>query len=473
MRTFRLLIVVFLLVLAIKAFPQDIKPIQATTGAFVTNLLFDSQNQMYMTGSVCGRIWINNSYTDKYAGAYQVILAKLFDDLKFHWLIELDKRPLDAKIINDEIVLIYTNERLKENTKTVSIELVKYNLRGEKTTQVQIFEIIGSLAGVNLTAEIMSDGIFCLTKWSGDESFVEIENKRLHKKHFSLVYFSNRNFDGSEKWNYQIEGGIDGFTDLRIQNMSADKNGNIHIISYFGHSADVGIAKFSTAEVFPELRSQRLYYNKLFMLNIDKNGKAIKSEIIAENQIEINGMEIDVDGNIYLSGNHQGNDVYADKQEDARPYIGAKIKGRAFEVESLDDYDFYTSDGFIAKLDSLWELEWIYNFFGIGNNRVRNIKVDKNGLTAIGLFTKSIKIDSKTYGEPDSKNQTDGFVLSLEKDGTINNVSLLRSPDGNTPSLFIDYYQNPVISVGTKASININGNNYKAVGHWGGTFIWR
>jgi hypothetical protein len=473
MKTLKLIIPALLLLVTFNISSQEVKPIQATTGAFVRNLLFDSQNHMYMTGSVCGRVWINNSYTDKYAGGYQKIIAKLTDDLKFEWLIELDKHPLDAKMINDEIVCIYTNETKEDNTKTVSVELVKYNLNGKITEQIQIFEIFGSRTGLSLTAKIFENGILCNTSWKGDESFVEIENKRLDKKHYSLVYFSKRNFDGSEKWNYRIEGGTDGFTDLRIQNSVSDINGNTYIISYFGHSADVGIAKFSTAEVFPELGSQKLYYNKLFMLKIDSKGAAEKSEIIAENGIEINGMLIDDEGNIYLVGNHKGNDMYADRQEDPRPYIGAKIKGKAFEIESLDDYDFYTTDGFLAKLGNNWELKWMHNFYGTGYNRVRDIKVCDNGLTATGFFSKSIKIDSKTYGETDSENRADGFVLNLDKDGRINNISLFRSPDSNIPSLYTDINQIPVISVSTKISININGREYDAVGHWGGTFIYR
>jgi len=456
-------------------YSQDVKPIQATTGATINHLLFDNQNNQYYIGSICGRVWINGVYNDSYSQKYQPVIGKLTDDKKFEWLIPLSQNVWDAKIQNNKIQILYRKQTKSAEIIENDFVFEEFDLKGNRIQQKSLMNTKGKFLGFDTQGKIFEDGILTWTTWKSEkENTTKIDNKTFNKKLYSLVYFKMVDFDGNEKWTYQIEGGSNGFTDLRIQNASKDNKGNIYVFSYYSHIAELGIASFKTNEIYPEVKKLPLHFMGIFLLKFNSIGKPIQAEVLSENTLEIEDVVFDDNDNLLVVGYHNGNDVYAKKQKDGRPYIGAKIRGETFQYSDKMNQIGPSDDGFVVKLDTNFNVLWKKNFFGEGNNRVKNIKNIKEGYAITGLYSNTLFIDDKKYEEhPENKGYSDGFYAEIDFKGNIIKFNLMTGENSNIPKLFTNFKNEPFISVGTKTTVYINDIAYKGYGHWGGTFIYR
>ncbi len=450
----------------------DALPIQAGTSVYVNHLLTDDNGNMYMCGNIRGRVWIGGKLTDEYSDKSYPVLVKLNKDLTFEWLVKLEAMPREAKIIDNKIYLLHNRDFLQDEFKTKFLVLSSWDLKGNLIMKRDFLKIAG-ITNLHTGIRLFNDGVFTWTTWKGEDNTLEFDNRTMTKKRYSQCRFAYIDFNGKELWEYTIEGGIGGFTDLRIQKVTRDNEGNTYVVSYFSHSADLGIANFTTKEMYPEVRSQPLHYNALFIMKFDPFGKPLKAELLAENDMTIEDMQVDSEGNVLLAGYHRGNDTFAKMQEDGRPYIGAKLKGEAFHYTREMSMEGPTDDAFIAMLDKDWKVKWKHNFFGDGYNRCLDIITTVNGFAVTGMFAKTIQIGDNQYTEhPDNQGYADGFYFEINTEGKISNVQLFTGVESNVPQLWQSPSGKGIVTVSTKSEIVINGKTHKGFGHWGGTFVY-
>lgn len=452
---------------------QTTKPIQATTGSSVYELMFDSNNEAYMTGAVVGRIWINGKYNDNYADAYHTVLGKLTTDLKFEWQIELDETPYDAKMINDRIYILTRKDDEISETETYRNFIVDvYDLNGKWLANQEIYKIITSHHDASISGIITPDGFLVWVNWK-DDAFVERFDTKLRKTLYSQTSFSFYGLDGTLQWQYAIEAGEGGFTDFRVQQCERDANGNTYIIGTFGYQCNTGLAEFTTEEMYPEYPSQPLHYNAQAMVKLNNEGEPVRSELFSENEVTVEDILFDGDGNMYVSGYHRGNNTFANAQEDARPYVGAEIRGEAFDYTEAMSENAPSDDGFICKLDTDWNLLWKVNVSGNGYNRLSKMILIDNTIHATGSFTDDMLLDGTTYPDAtDNKGYSDGYYCTISTEGSVASVQLFTGEKSNLPELFVDANGAPVVAVGTKTNMTINGTYHEGYGYWGGEFLY-
>lgn len=467
-------ITLLILLLSLTSFAQEGRPIQATTGVQVHELMFDSNNDSYMVGSVCGRVWIDGRYYDGYADGYQNIVGKLNDELTHDWLIPLDERPFASAMINGNIyVMTRLDEEKGADEKYRSMVIDVYGTDGSWKVNQELHGVTSSKYDVSLDGIVTDQGFLIWTNWKDDDSYVKTNGNKWSKDLYSMTRFSMYGLDGALKWEYDVEAGEGGFTDFRVQACEIGPDGKTIIVGSYGFKADVGIGEFTTDEMYPEYPSQPLHYGEVLIIEVSQDGNPLRAEVLGENELFVEDLLFDDEGNLYVSGYHKGNDIYAESQEDGRPYIGATIRGERFEYTAAMSTDAPTEDAFVCKLDADWNVVWCTNWTGPGSNRATYMVMSNAGISVAGTYSDDMTIDGRTHEDhADNIGYSDGFSCDISPDGMVSNIHLYTGEKSNLPRIYLNNNGKAIVDVGTKTNMYIDGVLHEGYGYWGGRFLF-
>ncbi len=453
---------------------QQASFINASTYSSIYLMEFDKANNTYVCGSVRGRIKINGTdkdYTDDHAW----MIGKLNSENNFSWLVECSQLPRDFAIINETVYVLMQEREKGDVTESYSLVQYSYDLNGNLLNKINITTITGTTYDVYTDGEYLGGKLVTYATFEEDGSVATVDNLQLSKKMYSQYYFKTFDLNGNLLWQYKMEGGIDGFTELRLQDMATDSDGNLYISCYYGAQADVGLTTFKTDVMYKAKLS--LYYNKLFLVKLNGNGTPVKSAIMAENDITVEDMLVDRNGHIYFSGYHKGNDTYSKKQEDGRPYIGAKFFGKGFEYSDAESVNPPEEHGFIGKIDSSWNFVWCKNIKGSTNVRVSHMAKIKGGVAMAGTYSYTLQINNQNY-ECHSENQgySEGFYTTIDPNGEWGSVYNITGPKSNIVQVFANEEKGAIVSGSSSEKyIIINGvqSDCSYYCYWGGCFLFK
>ena len=439
--------------------------INASHFADVTKLGYDSQNARYVAITVKGRIYIKDQYKDY--PTYGRLIGKMNGTESFDWVIELEKSPRDMKVVNDFIYVIEQQKEKTESTSSYSVTVKKLGLDGKELSKKTINETSGEKYKVFADARIYDSGILTWSKLKGKVNTYKVNGKEVKKELYSIYNFQFLNFDGEEIWSYQLEGGVDGYTDLRLQTSQVTSDGTAYLALHYGAKAKIGDNDYTSEILFDE-GGHKLYVDEVVLLKLNKKGELEKSQEIAEYTLHLTDIQESSDGTLYLTGYHKGNEAYANSQDDGRPHRGMRFLGKTFEYsdEEVKAYSTQGEDGIVAALDANWKAKWVLNIKGEGENRASHIILTKDGFVICGIYSKTMKLGSNTYeGHPANKGYMNSYVAKINADGTWGDVTLLKSPNSTGADIYEDNSGN-VLVVGyfKQNNLMINDKSYMLPG---------
>lgn len=268
-----------------------------------------------MIGSVKGNVWINGKQSDNNFSSTQIVLAGLNHDYTFRWLLPLNTYPRDIKLFGDELYILDKISNCDDESEKNCFVLEIYDLNGKLKEKRELSLNPGIPSGLT-QFRLLENGIFTWTAWEDDNNQLVYNNKKHVKTKYCQLILSLKDFYGNEKWTYKIEGGIDSYTRIWVFGAKQDKDSNLYLAAKYGQSADLGIARFSTKAIYPEMKKDPLYYNGLFLMKFNPQGIPLQAKSIGENDINVIDFMLDNDGSCYFIGYHKGNDLYAKKQSD-------------------------------------------------------------------------------------------------------------------------------------------------------------
>ena len=259
----------------------------------------------------------NQYYMAKLSTENQVLWAKTIDHDKSRW----------EMIIKDNMIITvawYMKNDRTANKYERGLYLEKYDLNGSLISRKELAFVNND--DVDLHSYVRDNGIVIRATFKGDKNSFQIRGKTFTKKKYSTVIFWKLNFDGEQEWEYQIEGGFNGFTDLRINDVDIDQEGNTYIGSYYSESAELGITSLTTKKAFDGPID--LYEYGTFLMKIDKNGTAVKAKSIADYQFELEKILVNNDQQVYISAYYKGSNAYEKANPSDGNYKAAYLLGQ-------------------------------------------------------------------------------------------------------------------------------------------------
>jgi len=444
--------------------------INASTSSSINAITTDNSNNLYMHGFVNGRIYINGQYKDYTKNTR--VLGKLDEKNNFKWVVELESNPRDITVINETLYLLI-QERVKgDPTESYSLSLVSYDLKGTFLNKKLLTSIKGTSYDVFVDGKFIGNQILTWATLDEKTSTAVLDGKNIINKMYNQYIFSRIDLTGNHIWDYSMEGGTDGFTDLRVH-VTHEDTWDLYIVCSFGSQANVGINQYTTDIMFKE--KIPLYYNKVFLLKLNKQGKPVKSVILGENALTVEDMKIDANGNIYFAGYFKGNDSFAKKQADARPYIGVKFFGKSFEYTEAESTMEPDEDGFVAKVDSSWNIRWIQLIKGKSTVRATDITLTTNGIALGGYYSYDMKINSKEYTAHSlNAGYGDAFYTTLDQQGNFGIVTTFTGVKSDFITVQKDIKGNLLIwGTCQEKNIEINGNPFTSPSYYNSAYIYR
>ena len=200
----------------------------------------------------------------------------------------------------------------------------------------------------------------------------------------------------------------DSFNPTTLKSTSVPKNVFVHRIGthsdddYKVHiMSDDSILYYGTTNgtvVFEDLTIPNKTKKDLIIIKTDSNHNIIWNKQFGSNYesfIEAYQITSDADGNIYIAGRYTRENTFGD-----------------FE---LPQGPWYT--GFVAKINSDGDANWVRTFMGKDSSLVRHIALDSFGNPVIELnYTRSIVLNEKLYRAPSPYRLSTELILKLDKD---------------------------------------------------------
>lgn len=464
-------ILIILITLSGNIFGQQPYFINASTSSSIYQIATDNSNNLYMFGFVNGRIYINGQYKD-YTKAQRVI-GRLDEKNNFKWSVEMEDNPRDMAVINETLYVLVQDRIKGDPQETYSLSLVSYDLNGNFLNKKLLSTIKGTTYNVFVDGKFINGNILTWATVEEKTSVALLDGKTITNKMYSQYLFTKMDLSGNHIWDYKMDGGIDGFTDLRVQVTHEDTWNQFYIVCSFGAQANVGISQYKTDIMFKE--KIPLYYNKVFILKLNKQGKPVKSILLGENAITVEDLKSDANGNLYFGGYFRGNETFAKKQEDGRPYIGVKLLGKPFEYTEAESTSEPDEDAFVAKMDSSWSIQWFQLIKGRSTNRIKDIVITSNGICVDGYYSDDMKLDGSTYtSHAQNALYGDAFMVTLDATGKFGTVTTAKGPKSDFLHIQKDS-KGSLLVWGTCAekSVELNGTNYTGPSYYYSAYIYR
>lgn len=211
--------------------------------------------------------------------------------------------------------------------------------------------------------------------------------------------------------NFGFAASFEGGAAQNVNDVVTDSSGNVYSVGGFAGTTDFdpGPSTFALTSQGPTLETDG------FISKLDKDGNFVAAGQFAGNKdVEITGIDVDPSGNLYVTGNFNG-------QTDFDPGAGVTLVNGG------------PGDVFVAKLDGSLNLEWAKRIGGGGKIIANDIAVDASGRSYVGGWF-SNTIDFKPGGGQNkltSAGKRDGYVLKFDTDGNAKFVSRFRGNGSN------------------------------------------
>lgn len=219
------------------------------------------------------------------------------------------------------------------------------------------------------------------------------------------AYITKHAADGTPIWVKSL-GGTQ--TDVSVD-VDVDESGNIYLTGYFqgagsaSFDADPGPGTYYLSQIAPILSRDA------FIVKLDNDGNFIWAKQIsnpaggAMNE-DTQAIKVDSEGNVFVVGNF----IYAD-----------------FDPSPTEEHIILTqdgenrNDGFLLKLNSEGEFQWVKVFEATDTSSVESIEFDADGNILLGgIFRETIDLDPSTGTDTyTSLGNYDGFVTKLDSEG--------------------------------------------------------
>ena len=235
---------------------------------------------------------------------------------------------------------------------------------------------------------------------------------------------------------------FDGTDWVKGLSIISDSSNNIYTTGYFRDSVDFNPS--TTAEkVLTAIGGRDFFITKL-----DTDGKLVwAGGIGSKGEDRALSMSIDnTDNKLYIAGFYSG-------------ICDFDISSKTSIVQPEG-----ASDGFILKLDTDGKFEWVRNFGGIAQDKVRNIRRDSKGnIIAEGYFEQTAHFDKGNITAT-SQGEHDTFIIKLDKNGNyLDYTTIGGSGDIDGYALNINE-KNYFIAGGFQGDIEFDSDRYSSDG---------
>lgn len=320
--------------------------------------------------------------------------------------------------------LIYGSLNLSTGTSTSDPYLLKLNSFGEEQWLIKGTEL-GSGDARNTATQYQNDGSVITVGF--------FSNTLSYGGNLALSagsrdgYAAKIDTNGNGVWNVSMGGtGVDEVYNIAI---SGD---DIYLVGYFQSTATFGTHELTS-----------IGNNDGFLAKLDSDGDFLWAVGGGSTGSEsINGVAVDNDGNIYISGSVASSGTF---------------DGQAFTSSG--------QDGMLAKYNSAGELQWLRNY---GNAQVQifeDIVIDNDGnLVVTGYFRNTFTLGTDFLS---ASGTGEILIAKFDTDGNVIKARSIGSSDDDYPNgLIVDSDNNVIITGYTRQMLIIDGNN---ADYYGGT----
>jgi hypothetical protein len=243
------------------------------------------------------------------------------------------------------------------------------------------------------------------------------DGKVISKSWFLLKY----NQEGEQLWNKQLDPGV-----AEVSGLTADDQGNIYV---FGPA---------------DSTSERKTKGKVdgYIAKYDQTGTQLWARLIGTPEFDIcTGLDVDVNGNLYISGftdgdfakpNKGGQDMFIaaynqDGSQRWRDQIGTAADDRGGSIRLGDDNDVYVcgdtsgslarenngqGDFFVARYERTGKRLWLHQFGTNAFDTVRSMEIGELGHLYLGCRT-----NGNLRSRSPRRRDLDSCLVSISKEG--------------------------------------------------------
>ena len=466
----RISVLLFFTLLGHFSIAQRVTLFSGSGSAGIQKICFDEQGNRYFTGSYTGRPHFTNLLPD--ASQVSRFIAKMNTDNQVMWVVPVDDGKTRWEIAWQNGVLCvlatyYNNDR-EAGRYSRTVHLEKYSPDGALLSNTELASVDNEDLWITPHAE--ENGIILEATLNGEINTMELWGKTYKKTKYSTVIFRKVDYDGAFQCEYQIEGGFNGFTDLRVNDVEIDDDGNTYIASYFSESAELGIASYKTKIAFEGPID--LYEQGTFLLKIDNTGKAVQAKVIADYSFEIEKILVTGDQQIYFSAYYKGSDAY----EKANPITKGNYMATLLLGVPLPDTKIHnetpSEDHVYALLDKDFNLVWRQVSQATGTDRARSMILVGDTLHICGMSDGVLTAGNKTVELVDDGYGDTFYSKTNAKTGEVLFLQGFTAKNSNIGWMFGDQSGNLMMVSGFKEPITIDGLVYQPVGSLVTDFIY-
>ena len=382
----------------------------------VEDIAMDLRGNTYITGSFENTLR-TKSIQVKSNGGTDIFLAKISPDMKVEWIKTFGGTLNDAgngiAVVNESIYLLATyagvmnfNAKVIKSGAGNSILLAKFSSSGNVESSIRLSST-GTQNGVTLRADHENNLIGVLSF----RNEITFEGTRYSVNDGTDAIIFKMDPNGAVLWTdvvkglYKDQGGGVGI----------DGDNNIYFTGTFSGTSQIGQANF-TADGNSDI----------FLVKYSPDGQIlwVQRSRGASND-NVNGIAVDVAGNVYLSGAFQRDIIFGTHQ-----------------TSSAADYDM-----FLVKYNDEGNAEWLrFASGGIAHDRGNSVAIDHSGNVYItGIYTNNITFIDKNLIGTDSKEM---FVARYSADGAVEDVYRAGGVDADKGMFILAPTDNKLIAVG-------------------------
>lgn len=460
----------FLLLSAGFAYSQQMTIWSASKSSGINSIAFDNEGNRYIYGYYKGSAQFSAQLP--VAQKNQYYFAKVNPHNIVEWTVPAspDRSRFEIMVKNNEIICVgwhrdsdYTNDKHER-----ALYLEKYSLDGRQLMNKELAFVTDK--EIALTSHLTDYGIILQATFKTDErnSFV-LGGKDYNKKKYSTVVLWNLDFDGTKRWEYQIEGGFNGFTDIRIGDIEMDAAGNTYIGSYYSESAELGFASLTTQKRFDGPID--LYDHGTFLMKIDPSGKGVMAKKIADFAFDLEKLLVDQDQNIYVSAFYKGSDAYEKAQGNGGNHMAPLLFGQPLpDTESIMGDP--SEDHVLAKIDIDFNLVWRQITQSKGYARSNSMELHDGMIYLVGTSSRSTKVGDIALNLT-NEGYSDIFYATYQTtDGKVTSAKGFTGENSNIGQVYVSPSGEVLISGSFRNPIAVDGVEYPQVGSVTTAFIY-
>jgi len=375
---------------------SDIFALSGTRVSSILDMATDSKGNLYITGLFKETLTLGDKQFNSNNG--ESFICKLDPNNAILWSIQIvgSIREIEASDDNIRVLGQYT-KNLTINGTTKTCDFTNSFLACLDTNGNTLWLVDGQATGnvfpINMTLDKAGNSyIVC----SFSES-ITLESTLLKKDRDKNAFIAKYNSSGKLVWAKHITGGDSFITGVWASDISFDeKNNQLLISGNFAGECKFGSIPIKTRKlVFGP--GEVLWGNEVFLAKYSSEGNCTSvNSIITE--ANVNYLETDSQGNIYLGGHFKG---------EVAPTKTADNTGIAYfcgnqKIKTTIDPDMGPSEeGYILKLNSQNQFQWIVRNEGRSTDRIIAFTFDADGnIYACSFAHVEIGISGKTKKIP-------------------------------------------------------------------------